>query len=78
MDEYEICDTSLTVKPGEPFLSLDPKLKLTQDQAHISLYASSSGHLALETLRLLGCISTHNVEILIDGECTQIYPRKFG
>lgn len=38
-------------------------------QTQISLY-SFSGHLAPETLRLLGCIADHQVVILVDGGST--------
>ena len=47
----------------------DPEHMISDTQAQISFHALS-GHLAPETLRLVGRVSTHKVMILIDGGST--------
>lgn len=65
MEENKSLGLNLTVEPCEPDLPLDPKPNPTQYQAQINLYTLLR-HLAPETLRLVGQLSTHNVVIWID------------
>lgn len=69
MEEDEPQETNTILNPCESKLLLEPEPNLTLNQAQISFHALL-GHLAPETLRLVGRISTHNAVILVDGGST--------
>lgn len=69
MEEDEPQETNTILNPCESELLIEPEPDPTLNQAQISFHALS-GHLAPETLRLVGCISTHNAVILVDGGST--------
>jgi hypothetical protein len=69
MDDDVSLESQLTVIPPAPDLPTDPGPDPNPDQAKISFHALS-GHLAPETLRLVGRVSNHNVVLLVDGGST--------